>query len=106
MLFQNIPISKKMSMLLILLIVCTSCSSYKYQCKKIVKSLKVQNKLIIKIKKQRESKEVIEQINMNSSLKRSEYYLKELFKSIQLSNEAVIRHLEIDRSHKGGRDDK
>jgi len=90
--FQGITISKKMGILL-LIILSTSCSTNKVLKNKIIKSLKVQNSLILKIEKQRQENFAIKGQGKESKLRESERSLLIALESIRNSNKAVIKKL-------------
>ncbi len=90
--FQAITISKKISILLVI-ILCTSCSTSKRLNRKIIKSLKIQNRLITKLEKQRSSKVIVNETKKKKELRESERSLLMTLESVRNSNKAVIEKL-------------
>ena len=90
--FQGITISKKISTLLVI-ILCTSCSTSKRLNKKIIKSLRLQNRLITKVEKHRRSNLIVKETEKSKELRESERSLLMTLESVRDSNKAVIEKL-------------
>ena len=90
--FQRTTISQCLSIVL-LVTLCSSCSTSKRLNTKIIKSLKVQNKLITKVKKQRSSKVIVNETKKKKELQESEKSLLMALEAIRKSNKAVIEKL-------------
>jgi thioredoxin-related protein len=92
MISQRVPISKLM-MIFLIAIFTTSCSTNKRLYRKIKKSLRLQNKIILNVKEKRSSENFVNQLKKNKRLHQNEKYLLMSLESIRSSNQAIIKKL-------------
>jgi hypothetical protein len=90
-------VPSKLMMVFLISVFATSCSTNKRLHRKIVKSLKLQNSVILKLEKSRKRPSISKPIKNNKELKQAEGHLLMSLEIIRKSNQVIIRKLNVKK---------